>query len=81
MDTKFTALTEEQLKSVEGGKNGVVKLPGGTGVYCWNTGKNSAKCGMDWSVAGPYVGKIIVNGWLTMDLGQVVHNFNLYREV
>ncbi|HEL0023308.1 bacteriocin [Streptococcus equi subsp. zooepidemicus] len=34
MDTKFTALTEEQLKSVEGGKNGVVKLPGGTGVYC-----------------------------------------------
>ncbi|HFR5317056.1 hypothetical protein [Streptococcus equi] len=47
MDTKFIALTEEQLKSVEGGKNGVVKLPGGTGVYCWNTGKNSAKCGMD----------------------------------
>lgn len=68
MNTKsieqFEILNLEVLETVEGGKNGVVKLPGGTGVYCWNTGKNSAKCGIDWSEAGPYVGKIIVNGWV-----------------
>lgn len=61
MNAPFQELSTEELQTSFGGS--VIKVAPAT--YCTNVpGQNRAKCWVDWREAGPYVGKIIVNGWV-----------------
>ena len=56
---KFKILTDSELATFSGGKR--VYIPGGNGSWL---ASRTGTGGVDWNIAGPALGQIVVNGWV-----------------